>query len=366
METVSRLNSFLRGTKVLDLSRHLPGPLASLILADLGAEISKIEPPDGDEMRQIGPIDADSQSIYFQAINAGKTTRTIDLKSSKGRSELYELVSQADVLIESFRPGVMARLGADYDSLRSFNNALVYCSMSGYGQKGPLAAASGHDGNFMALSGILHRNGHPKPMYYDPPIVDCTASLFAVISILAALRSIKADGKGCHIDLALADSPMMLQTFQLGHFGVSGHVPGPGSGYLNGGAAYYQVYQTADERHIMLGAIERKFWVAFCQAAQHPEWIERQFDPEPQNELTTEVAAAIGGWSLEQCLSRFNGVDCGFSPVLNLAEAVAHPHHRQRGLLFPHVQTGLQALFPVLIDGQAPSPRAPLNESGTI
>ena len=356
----SRLGAFLAGVRVLDLSRHLPGPLAALLLADMGAEVIKIEAPGGDDQRRIGPRGPDGQSIFFHAVNASKTTRTIDLKSDIGRSTLRELVKTADVLIESFRPGVMMRLGVDYESLKTTNQGLIYCSLSGYGQTGPCAQVSGHDGNFLALSGIMHRNRQTKPYYYDPPIADCAASLFATIAILGALRSRERDDKGCHIDMSLADAPMAMQMFQLAHLGVSGVVPSAGKGYLNGGAAYYQVYETSDHRHVMLGAIERRFWVLFCTAAERLDWIDRQQEPEPQTDLILDVAAVLAGWTLKECEQRFGTVDCGLSPVLDLGEAVRHPHHRQRGMLALAPLTGFQALFPALIDGRVPQARSPI------
>jgi alpha-methylacyl-CoA racemase len=356
----SRLGAFLTGVRIVDLSRHLPGPLATMLLADMGAEVIKIEAPGGDDQRRIGPRGPDGQSVFFHAVNASKTTRTIDLKSETGRSTLREMTKNADVLIESFRPGVMTRLGVDYESLKAANQGLIYCSLSGYGQAGPCAQDTGHDGNFLALSGIMHRNRQTKPSYYDPPIADCAASLFAAIVILGALRGRESDRKGCHIDMSLADAPMALQMFQLAHLGVSGVVPSAAKGYLNGGAAYYQVYETSDHRHVMLGAIERKLWVLFCEAAERPDWIERHQESEPQSDLIRDVAAVVAGWTLKECEQRFGKVDCGLSPVLDLGEAVRHPHHRQRGMLALAPLTGFQALFPALIDGRPPVARSPI------
>jgi alpha-methylacyl-CoA racemase len=353
----SRLNTFLEGVRILDLSCYLPGPLATMLLSDMGAEVVKIEPPRGDEQRRIGPKGPDGQSIFFHAVNAGKTTRTIDLKTDAGQAVLYELVKKSDVFIESFRPGVVERLRIDYPILKGLNKGLIYCSLSGFGQSGPFANVTGHDANFLALSGIMHRNAQKKPSFYDPPIADCAGSLFAMVAILGALKGRERDGAGCHIDLSLADAPMALQMFRLAQLGVSGAVPRPLGEYLNGGAAYYQVYETGDRRHVMLGAIEDKFWAAFCEASGRPDWIGRHHDPEPQKQLIDELAALFRTWTLEECQQRFEGVDCGLSPVLDLVEAVAHPHHVRRGLLTLRPVTGYQALFPALIDGKPPSPR---------
>lgn len=362
MEEPSRIVSFLKNVRVLDLSRHLPGPFATMLLADMGADVLKIEAPGGDEMRQLGPKDEQGQSLYFASVNAGKASCRLDLKTDGGREQFMALVAEADVLVESFRPGVMERLGIGYEKLKSVNPRLIYCSLSGYGKTGPMSMTSGHDGNYLALSGILHRNAETKPLVYDPPVADWAASLIAAISILGALCVRTRDGRGCEIDLALADVVMPLQSFQLAELGVTKHIPQPGGGYLNGGAAYYQVYATADGRHVMLGAIEAKFWASFCVAAGHPEWLSRYDEPEPQAALKTSIAAMFAALTLDQCLDRFGAVDCCLSPVLDLAEAVNHVHHRERGLVRHHATTGYQALFPAIVDGKRPPLRAPLTD----
>jgi alpha-methylacyl-CoA racemase len=360
----SRLNAFLTGLKVVDFSCFLPGPLASLLLADMGAEVLKIEPPSGDEMQRIGPRNAADESIYYNAVNAGKQSRRMDLKRPPERLEALELIRAADVLIEGFRPGVMARLGLDYETLRQDNAGLIYCSLNGYGANGPMANAAGHDGNYLSLSGALHRNGVEKPMFFDPPVADTSGSLFAVIAILGALEERRRTGKGCQIDLALADVIMPLQLFPIAGFGADGVAPERSSNYLNGGVAYYQVYETQDGRHAMLGAIEPKFWRAFCLAAGRPEWVARQFESAPQRQLIAEVAELIGGLDLAACLARFESADCCFTPVLDLGEAIGSPHHSQRDLVRRGPDGALQALFPVLIDGLAPASRPPLKTAG--
>ena len=275
---ISRLARFAEGLRVLDLSAFLPGPLAGLLLADMGAEVLKIEPPAGDAMMQLGPRDAAGEPVFYGAVNAGKTVRRMDLKQPDVRAEFLELVRDYDVLIEGFRPGVLARLGLGYDVLRAVNPGLILCSLSGYGASGPLTRAAGHDANYLALSGVMHRNGSP-PTFYDPPLADLSGSLFDVIAILGALRAREADGLGCAIDIGLGDTPMPLQLFQIAEHGATGAVPQPRATYLNGGAAYYQVYATSDGRHGALGAIEPKFWATFCTAAGRPDWVARRPKP---------------------------------------------------------------------------------------
>lgn len=356
-DTGYRLSRSARGVRILDLTQYLPGPLATLLLADMGAEVVKIEPPGGDPMQQLGPRDNSGRPVYYEAISAGKTTRRMDLKEASARDEFLDLVGSADVLVEGFRPGTMRRLGLDYAALREINPGLIYCAMSGWGQAGPEARVAGHDGNYLAIAGILHRNGADRPDYFDPPVADTTGALFAVIAILGALNTRREDGRGCEIDLALADAPMPLQLFQIADLGATGAVARPGESYLNGGAAFYRTYETRDGRHVMLGAVEHKFWNAFCVAAERPQWIARQAKPTPQTQLISEVADFFRAETLEQCLERFEGVDCCLSPILDLRQALETPHHRARGLVRASAQGDLQALFPALVDGIAPPAR---------
>jgi alpha-methylacyl-CoA racemase len=360
---VSRLNTFLAGTRVLDLSRHLPGPLATLLLADMGADVIKIEPPAGDDMRSLGPQTDEGTSIYFQAVNAGKTTRRMDLTIASVREEFLALVKGADVLLESFRPGVMTRLGVGYAVLKEINPRLVYCSLNGFGYHGPLAQMPAHDVNYLALAGALHHNGG-NPPFFDPPIADCAGSLFAVIAILGALHGRARDGHGCEIDLALADVVMPLELFHLAELGA-GIVPRPREGMLNGGAACYNVYVTADGIRVSLGALETKFWKAFCSSAERPDWIARHRDPLPQHELKADLAAMFGSITLAECHARFAASGCCFAPILDLRAAIDSPHHRDRGLV-REGSTGIEAVFPAMVDGKAPAPRTPLKNQAPV
>ncbi|HKM64084.1 MAG TPA: CoA transferase [Acidisphaera sp.] len=354
---MSRLNSFLDGLRVVDVSAYLPGPLASLLLSDMGADVVKVEPPQGDGMRLLGPRDAAGKPLFHAALNAGKTVRHIDLKSPDGRAVFLDLLDTADVLIEGFRPGVMERLGLGYETLHARNPGLIFCSISGYGAAGPLAQAAGHDNNYLALAGVLHRNGVP-PRAFDPPFADMTSSLFAAIAILGAVHGRRQDGLGCHIDLAIGDVAMPLQLFEIAALGATGRVPQPEGTYLNGGAAYYRVYGTADGRHVALGAVEEKFWRSFCEAARRPDWINRQAEPIPQHALIAELTTFFATLTVGECERRFAEADCCLTPVLDLGEAVQTPHHRARGVVRPGPHGGLQALFPALVDGESPAVRA--------
>jgi crotonobetainyl-CoA:carnitine CoA-transferase CaiB-like acyl-CoA transferase len=358
---MSRLNQCLAGVRVLDVSFYLPGPFASLLLADFGAEVLKIEPPQGDGMRQLGPRGADGTRVFHAALNAGKTIHRLDLKSPDGKAAFLALAREADVLLEGFRPDVMQRLGLDHATLRAANPGLIFCSISGYGADGPMAQVAGHDGNYLALAGMLHRNGIP-PRFFDPPIADMTSGLFAVIAILGALQARQRDGQGCHIDLGIADVVMPLQLFQLAALAGPETVPQPETTYLNGGAAYYRVYTTRDARHVMLGAVEFKFWRAFCAAAGRPDWLPRQSETLPQTALISDLAAYFATLTLGDCETRFANADCCVSSVLDLGEAVTTPHHANRGLVRPGPQ-GWQAMFPARIDDEPPVLRQAAIES---
>lgn len=361
----SRLRLFAAGLRVIDLSWFLPGPLASLLLADMGAEVWKVEPPAGDPMREVGPRDASGAPVFHAAVNAGKDVLRLDLKAPDGHARFLDLVRRADVLIEGFRPGVMARLGLDMPALHAVNPGLIVCSLSGYGAAGPLAGAAGHDDNYLATAGVLHRNGEDRPTFLDPPVADGTGALFAVVAILGALRARDADGRGCHLDLALADVAMPLQLFQVAGYGATGEVPLPGATYLNGGAAYYRTYRCADGGHVALGAIEPKFWRAFCLAAERPDLVGRQDEPLPQRALIAEVADVVGRLTRDEAVARFGPADCCLSAVLDLGEAVESPHHRGRLLVRRGAGNALQTLFPAWVDGVPPATRPAPREVGT-
>ncbi len=191
-------------------------------------------------------------------------------------------------------------------------------------------------------------------------VADVSGSLFGVIAILGALRGREADGRGCAIDIALADVATPLQLFQVAAYGAAGIVPRRRETYLNGGAAYYQVYATWDDRHVVVGAVEPKFWRSFCEAAGQPDWITRQEEALPQTRLIADVAAFISTLTLEECRARFNSPDCCTSPVLDLGEALASPHVAGRGLVRAAPHGALQALFPARIDGHPPDSRPPV------
>jgi alpha-methylacyl-CoA racemase len=357
---MSLLNQFLRGVRVIDLSHYVPGPIASLLLADMGAKVLKVVPPSGDGMRKLGPQDIGGDQIFHSALNAGKVELSLDLKKGHDNAALHKLLGVADVLIEGFRPGTLSRLGFDPEALRLRHPGLIICSISGYGSLGPLAQAAGHDANYLASSGITARNVDGT---FDPPMADCAGGLFAALGIVAALYKRSMTGHGCMIDIGLADAVMPLQLFQIAAFGSVGWMPQPETYYLNGGIACYHDYRTSDGRRLVLGALEEKFWRSFCVAAGHAEWISRHNDPAPQVGLIGELAAFFSSLSLDECMCMFEGVDCCLTPVLNLAQALSAPQIISRDLV-RRTADSVEALFPAYVDGQAPLARSPLRSIG--
>jgi crotonobetainyl-CoA:carnitine CoA-transferase CaiB-like acyl-CoA transferase len=355
---MASLHQFLQGVKILDLSSYLPGPLTSLLLADMGADIIKVERPQGDPMSELGPPSPSGFGVFYDALNAGKQILRLDLRDAADHAVFDRLAAEADVVIEGFRPGVADRLRVGYQDLCRINPKIIYCSISGYGANGPRATATGHDGNYLAEAGLLDRNGAPPPIP-DPSVSDVAGSLFAGLTIVSALHGRTRSGEGCHIDIGLSDAAMALQIMQVAALGATGDVPRFGRTYLTGGAAYYRAYATRDGRHVVVCPIEPKFWRAFCDAAGRPDWIVRQEEPLPQTELIADLARFFADIDLAECMARFDGTESCVSAVADLAEALAAPQIAARDLVRRTQDGALQALYPARIDAQAPQSRKP-------
>ena len=361
----------LAGVRVLDLSQYLPGPYGAQILADLGADVVKVEPPAGDPMRAVGPIDADSVSAFYKLVNAGKSVVRLDLKSADGTALFRDMVAGADVLLESFRPGALARLGFGAVDLRQINPRLVHCTLSGFGQDGPAAQRAGHDIGYMAMAGSLATSGiAARPVIAHPPTADFASGLQAALAILAALLRRATTGAGASIDVSIAESVLAWQGVVLTGAMRDEGSQARGAGLLNGGAACYQIYETADDRFVTFGALEEKFWAAFCRAVDRGDWIARQRDPLPQTALIGEVAALMRTRVRDAWVRDLADVDCCFQAVLEPSEVAADPHIRARGLV--RQKTGadpfIEALYPARFDGAGPVDRRPLKEAeaGTV
>jgi alpha-methylacyl-CoA racemase len=273
----------LGGVRVLDLSRLLPGPYATLVLAKLGAQVDKLEDPHGgDYLRQMVPL-AGEESALFKALNRNKRSLTLDLKSDVGRAAFLRLVESYDIVVESFRPGVMAKLGLGYQALTAKNPRLIYCAISGYGQTGPDALRAGHDLNYLARAGFLGTCGPSEatlPLLGGQVADVGGGSLFALVSILAALYERGRTGKGCFLDVSMTEGALAFSHMHLGALlqlpGTP--VPGRGQGPLTGGYASYGVYRCSDGKFLAVGALEPKFFARLCARLERSDLLEKAYD----------------------------------------------------------------------------------------
>ncbi len=335
----------LEGIRVLDLTRLLPGPALSMHLADLGADVVKVEDTgEGDYMRAFPPLatnaEGEAVNAAFENVNRGKRSIRLDLKQPLGRDLLLRLVDAADALVEGFRPGVMDRLGVGWEALHARNPRLVFCSLTGYGQTGPMASKAGHDLNYCAMTGVIDQiRAGGEPALPGLQIGDLLGGTLTTLSaLLAALLGAQRTGRGCRVDAAMTDGLLVHHVFPHADLDA-GVAPVAGRTLLTGGAPCYRVYQTADGRYLAVGALELKFWQAFCDAAGLAELRQRHWalglapGGEASAEVSRQVAARIGERTRQQWEEVFAGVDACVTPVLTPAEALAHPHHRARGLV---------------------------------
>ncbi len=318
----------LDGLVVLDLTRLLPGAAATMQLANFGAEVVKIEEPGrGDYARWIPPF-LDGQGAVFGVVNRGKKSVALDLKSAAGREAFLKLAETADVVVESFRPGAMERLGLSYGTLRARNERLIYVSITGYGSDGPWAALAGHDINYLALGGALdlnRANGGP-PVIPGMQIADLAGgAMQAVTGVLLALAARARTGRGQAVDVSMLDGVAWLLPAPLGVYAATGLPPGRGEGLLTGRYACYRVYQAADGRSIAVGALEPKFWQALCRALGCEQFIAEQFAEGPRREeIAAEVARIFLTRPAEEWFELLRPADACVTPVRNVAEVAAH------------------------------------------
>jgi alpha-methylacyl-CoA racemase len=325
----------LAGIKVLDLSRLLPGPFASLILADLGARVDKVEDPGpGDYLRVTPPVVGDT-SATFLALNRNKRSICLDLKKEGGRAALRRLAETYDVLFEQFRPGVLERLGVGHEALMAANPRLIVCSLTGYGQDGPLAKRAGHDINYLARSGVLGMQGPAgaPPQVPGFQLADFGSGLWCVIGIMAALQERARTGRGRTVDVSMVESSM---GFALAGFGAlfGGHVPVRGEEPLTGGLAIYGAYATRDGRSVTLGALEPKFWGAFCAGTGLVADLSAHLPGPHQAELKEKLAALFASRTRAEWEAFGRAHDCCLEPVLEPGEIRDDEHLRARGVFF--------------------------------
>jgi alpha-methylacyl-CoA racemase len=344
----------LSGLLVLDFTTLLPGPLASLMLAEAGAKVIKIERPGGEDMRRFAPL-LERESAPFALLNRGKENLTLDLKNDADRATVIPLIKRADILIEQFRPGVMARLCLGYDEARALNPRLIYCSISGYGQSGPRVEEAGHDINYIGSTGLLDLQPGPIDRPVVPPMLaaDIAGGSFpAVINILLALRARDQSGQGCHLDIAMTDAMFTFGWYALALGAVNGKFPKPGKLWLVGGSPRYQLYPTKDGKIVACGAIEQKFWLAFTAAiGLSAEFADDARDPKTTRDATAKLIVAR---TSDEWRPIFAAADCCATIVTPLEEAMRDPHFVGRGLFAHGVETASGKLLPAL-----PLPIAP-------
>jgi crotonobetainyl-CoA:carnitine CoA-transferase CaiB-like acyl-CoA transferase len=325
----------LKGLTVIDFSTLLPGPLASLVLAEAGAEVIKVEPPGGEAMRHFGTPFGQG-SVEFMLLNRGKRSIELDLKSPGAWQRLSPLIARADVLIEQFRPGVMDRLGLGYEALKASNPGLIYCALTGYGQSGPRSRAAGHDLNYLAETGLLRLGADARGDPVVPPalIADIGGGAYpVVINVLLALRRRELEGRGCFLDIAMTDHLFSFQYWAQGMLEATGRAPKSGAELLTGGSPRYQLYRTSDRKYLAAAPLEQRFWDNFCEAIGLDAASRRDRDnPEATK---AAVAAIIETRTASEWTQVFAGSDACVSVVADIGEAMQDPHFVSRGL-FSH------------------------------
>lgn len=327
----------LAGLKVLDVSRLLPGPFCSMLLADLGADVVKVEDPKMGDYIRWWPPRMGRNSGFHVVLNRNKRSLTLNLKAPEGRAIFERLVRDADVVLEGFRPGVMKKLGLGYEALRKINPRIVYCAITGYGADGPRALKAGHDVNYLALNGVLSYSGRLQlPCIPGVQVADMGGGgLLAAFGIMAALFARERIGEGQFVDISMMDGAFTWNCLRWGQFIADGRIPSPGDDFLNHGYACYNLYETADGRYMSLGALEPQFWKLFCECTGRPEWDSpNYFEPGPhQATLRNEIAAVFKERTQAEWTRRLEGVDCCCEPVLNLDEVARDEQMRARQMV---------------------------------
>jgi crotonobetainyl-CoA:carnitine CoA-transferase CaiB-like acyl-CoA transferase len=332
----------LEDVRVLDLTRLLPGGFCSLLLADFGAEVVKVEDTGGGDYVRWAPpyYGSDAQqalgtrSALYLALNRGKRSIRLDLKSEAGRAAFLRLVPSHDVVLESFRPGVLDRLGVGYEALREANPGIVYCAITGYGQTGPNTARAGHDMNYLGLNGLLSLTGEPggRPIQAAGQIADLGGgALMGAFGVMAALRERERSGEGQLVDVSMTDGALAWLCMVAAQYLCDGQVPERGRGALNGGIACYLPYEAADG-WVTCGALEPKFWRAFCEGVERPDLIEKQFAA-PGSADWREIADVFRSRTREEWRAFNDEHDAMIEPVLDLDQALDSELVREREMV---------------------------------
>lgn len=330
------MNLPLEGIRVLDLSRYLPGPFATQMLADFGAEVIKVEDPKGGDLGRMLPPLIAGESARFFTVNRNKKSITLDLKKAEGQEVFKRLAANSDVVVDQFRPGVMEKMGLGYEQLKAVNPGIIYCALTGYGLDGPLRDAAGHDLNYLNLSGITGVTGvyQSKPAISGTQIADIAGgTLHSVIGILLALAARQKTGQGQICDVAMMDASVSLMAYTLGEWSGQGTLPVLGDDLLTGGYAFYQIYTTKDGKYVSLGAVEDKFYAEFCRKINRSDLIEKQFEKASQRQIIAEISEIMLERTRDEWVEFFADSDICFTPVLELDEVCQHPQVKARNMI---------------------------------
>lgn len=315
----------LSNLKVLDLSRMMPGPYCSMILADHGAQVIAVE-----DRRY------EAEGSFVRNLYRNKRHMTLDLKTGPGKKILCKLAESADVFIEGFRPGVVKNLGIDYDTLSRMNSGLVYCSITGYGQDGPHKAKAGHDVNYLSYAGVLDQIGVPglPPVIPNFPIADIAAgALNAVIGILMALNAKQMTGKGQHIDISMTDGSLGLLQLTMFFRDLYGETPTRGQGFISHRYACYTTYETRDGRYLSIGAVENRFWKVLCEHLGMAEYIPLQYEEARKDEIIDTFREVFKTKTLDEWDRELSGLDVCYAPVRTLDEVLEDPFFESRQMV---------------------------------
>lgn len=365
----SSAQGLLDGISVLDLASVGPAARASRMLADYGARVVKVAPTGKQGAKQIVPV--------YHSYGAGRGWQRvrIDLKTEAGVETLLRLAEKADVLIESYRPGVVKRLGIDYDTVAARNPRLVYCSTSGYGQDGPASRWAGHDINYLAMAGYLacsEPRGDGGPPIPGATVADSAGGgMHAVIAILAALVRRQTTGRGAWLDVSAAEGVLSLMSLSLDQYLATGEVAGPRKTLLTGRYACYDVYACGDGRWISVGAIEPHFYANLCRELGLEQYADRQHDDAAQDEIRKAFAERFREKSQQEWVERLAPADTCVAPVRSLPEVTRDPHFRARGVFVEavHPEEGVfEQTAPVLAGGRRDAPPwrvRPVDETDT-
>jgi crotonobetainyl-CoA:carnitine CoA-transferase CaiB-like acyl-CoA transferase len=331
-------NGPLQGIRILDLTRLYPGPLGTMMLADMGADVIKIEDMNAPDYVRYYPPYLESESAGFIAVNRSKRSLALNLKTKEGVDIFFSLLKTADIVIEQFRPGVLDEQGIGYEAAKRLKPDIIYISLTGYGQSGPYARDAGHDINFIGYAGILSATGLAQtgPVLPGPQLGDVAGGAYmSMIGCLTALWTREKTGQGQRVDVAMLDAVLPLMTLQMAHYQATKITFAPGEPPLSGGLACYGVYPCADGKYIALGLLEAKFWKIFCEMAGHPEWLEKHLVMgEEADHLREEIAALFRIKTRDEWMVATKNLDICLTPVLDISEVEKDPQTQARQMIY--------------------------------